>query len=333
VSTSGFTAFQMFAPDERVKYGQIRWWALGTFAKECARIIETARLERNPAPVNGLVPELLVSSVEDLPLVAAHCKILLEIITGEVHHLAALIAEAPALFQPLAADDTFRQLGIVVEGFGRFARRARQIEQAFIESVRYEKRSQSTPFGNRVELIVSRANLELRAMARHYVGYTESIPVALGRLRELRAAGNLTEGVSLLFSPRFDPDDSLPRLVNLLNEEIDLAIEIIASGGTRTSAKAGKVYAMMNPSMPGLVKIGRTGASAEERAAQLSTTGVPTPFIVLHEVEVDDSEAGERKVHQSLKSHRVSDRREFFAIEPKHAVAALNALAAEQVER
>jgi len=70
-----------------------------------------------------------------------------------------------------------------------------------------------------------------------------------------------------------------------------------------------------------------TDFKQKERAAQLSTTGVPTLFIVLHEVELDDCEAGDREVHDALGSHRVSDRREFFAIEPKRAVAALNELA------
>lgn len=39
------------------------------------------------------------------------------------------------------------------------------------------------------------------------------------------------------------------------------------------------VYVLTNPAMPGLVKIGMTGGSvADERVAQLYTSGVPFPF-------------------------------------------------------
>lgn len=39
------------------------------------------------------------------------------------------------------------------------------------------------------------------------------------------------------------------------------------------------VYVLTNPSMPGLVKIGKTTQKeVSERMTQLYTTGVPTPF-------------------------------------------------------
>ncbi len=43
----------------------------------------------------------------------------------------------------------------------------------------------------------------------------------------------------------------------------------------------GYVYVLMNSSMRGLVKIGKTEREPEERAKELSaSTGVPTPFMV-----------------------------------------------------
>lgn len=38
------------------------------------------------------------------------------------------------------------------------------------------------------------------------------------------------------------------------------------------------VYVLTNPSMPGLVKVGKTTTSPGQRMAELHTTGVPTAF-------------------------------------------------------
>ncbi len=77
----------------------------------------------------------------------------------------------------------------------------------------------------------------------------------------------------------------------------------------------GYVYALINPSLPDLVKVGKTARSPEERAAELSAaTGVPTPFIVGFSIHVSDCGGAERYAHQALASRgfRLSDNREFF---------------------
>ena len=75
----------------------------------------------------------------------------------------------------------------------------------------------------------------------------------------------------------------------------------------------GVVYVLENDSFKGLVKIGYTCRSAEQRAAELSTTSVPTPFRVAYESRrVDDVKGVERRVHDKLRNVRVSGRREFF---------------------
>lgn len=74
----------------------------------------------------------------------------------------------------------------------------------------------------------------------------------------------------------------------------------------------GYVYILSNPSMPGLVKIGRSKRWPEERAKQLHQTGVPTPFAVVDYQFSPNSQELERWVHDALSDHRVSDRREFF---------------------
>jgi hypothetical protein len=83
------------------------------------------------------------------------------------------------------------------------------------------------------------------------------------------------------------------------------------------------IYIFSNPSMPGIVKIGKTTASPDQRALELHTTGVPTPFVLELSVEVDDCTASERVVHLSLQSHRVANNREFFQISVAQAVEAV----------
>ena len=79
----------------------------------------------------------------------------------------------------------------------------------------------------------------------------------------------------------------------------------------------GHVYVLTNPSMPGLVKIGRTKNRPQERANDLFTTGVPTPFVVHCSVYTKDCIGLESKAHKTFASHRVSGRREFFQIDPE----------------
>ncbi|WP_198174539.1 GIY-YIG nuclease family protein [Burkholderia pseudomallei] len=76
----------------------------------------------------------------------------------------------------------------------------------------------------------------------------------------------------------------------------------------------GYVYILVNPSMPGLVKIGRTLRDARTRARELSSTSVPTPFQVAFELFAEQHEALETRVHQALTDFRVDAAREFFSL-------------------
>lgn len=89
----------------------------------------------------------------------------------------------------------------------------------------------------------------------------------------------------------------------------------------------GYVYILINASMPGLIKVGMTTRSVEERAEELSrATGVPTAFVVAYKVEVNDCESGEKYVHSVLedKGYRVNKNREFFTAPLYVAVDAIN---------
>ena len=83
---------------------------------------------------------------------------------------------------------------------------------------------------------------------------------------------------------------------------------------------AGYVYILINQSMPGLIKIGRTFRDSRDRARELHTTGVPTPFEVAFELFSLEHEKVEERIHQQLESFRVSINREFFRYPLKNAI-------------
>ena len=87
--------------------------------------------------------------------------------------------------------------------------------------------------------------------------------------------------------------------------------------------KIGHVYVMLNPAMPGVVKIGRTRGQTKARARQLHSTGVPKEFVVLWQELVHDSDEVEKEIHERFKTSRVNSRREFFEVEPQEAIQTL----------
>ena len=94
----------------------------------------------------------------------------------------------------------------------------------------------------------------------------------------------------------------------------------------------GYVYILSNPSLPGLVKIGQTSRSPEERARELSkNTSIPENFVVEFEIYTDDRVELEKDAHRQLSSYRVNTRREFFRVEIEKAAQLLRQ-AAEQLQ-
>jgi DNA-directed RNA polymerase subunit RPC12/RpoP len=69
---------------------------------------------------------------------------------------------------------------------------------------------------------------------------------------------------------------------------------------------------MTNPAMPGLVKVGFTTGTPEERARQLDSTGVPASFVVDYALFVENPSHVEDCAHVKLEKWRVSRGREFF---------------------
>ena len=83
----------------------------------------------------------------------------------------------------------------------------------------------------------------------------------------------------------------------------------------------GYVYILINPGMPGLVKIGQTQGDPKDRAKEVSRgTGVPHAFAVVHFEHVPDRVATERRVHRRLAGLRGNRRREFFEMPTADAI-------------
>jgi hypothetical protein len=84
---------------------------------------------------------------------------------------------------------------------------------------------------------------------------------------------------------------------------------------------SGVIYVLTNPALKGLLKIGKTTRSVEERAAEISgATGVPTKFLVAYEDFVEDCDLAERRIHTALSQYRYGKDREFFALKLKDAL-------------
>lgn len=93
----------------------------------------------------------------------------------------------------------------------------------------------------------------------------------------------------------------------------------------------GYVYILSNPSMPGLVKIGRTIRSVDGRASELYQTGVPTPFVVEHFVLSPNCVELEGDIHGMMPDLRVGVGREFFRCDAQQARDLLDEALLEQL--
>ena len=94
----------------------------------------------------------------------------------------------------------------------------------------------------------------------------------------------------------------------------------------------GIVYVLSNPSMPGLVKIGKTSrGSVLKRLGELYSTGVPVPFECEFAGRVIDEHKVEKAFHMAFGPYRVNPKREFFQIEPEQAITLLQLMITEDV--
>lgn len=92
----------------------------------------------------------------------------------------------------------------------------------------------------------------------------------------------------------------------------------------------GYVYILTNEAMPGLVKIGKTTRSVEQRAAELTHTGIPFPFDIADQVYSPDCSELEGWVHGVLAESRINAQREFFLCDTAKASKILHQAHEEQ---
>lgn len=77
----------------------------------------------------------------------------------------------------------------------------------------------------------------------------------------------------------------------------------------------GFIYCLINPSMPGLVKIGFTHKHPATRMEELTkATACPSPFEMLAFFDTAIPRQVERAIHQELDEYRSNPGREFFAV-------------------
>lgn len=91
--------------------------------------------------------------------------------------------------------------------------------------------------------------------------------------------------------------------------------------------KSGYVYILVNPSMPNMIKIGKTTKHPLDRVKELSAgTNVPTPFQVAYYQPCPDIDYVEKRMHESFDSKRVKENREFFTTSIFKAATCLDSI-------
>lgn len=116
-------------------------------------------------------------------------------------------------------------------------------------------------------------------------------------------------------------DDERNRIKSQL-ASIDKRLDSIAY--RESHSKAGWLYVISSPSLPGLVKLGVTRQlNPVMRIRQLSSSSLPEPFHAHCFVFSDDCFELENNIHKYFDKERVNPDREFFRIEPKEAIDVL----------
>ena len=87
---------------------------------------------------------------------------------------------------------------------------------------------------------------------------------------------------------------------------------------------SGFIYVFTNPSMQGLVKIGKSAKDPREyRLKELNTTGVPEPFICDYSALVQNEDNLEKALHDRFSTERKNKNREFFKVGVQEVISAI----------
>ena len=116
-------------------------------------------------------------------------------------------------------------------------------------------------------------------------------------------------------------DDERNRIKSQL-ASIDKRLDSIAY--RESHSKAGWLYVISSPSLPGLVKLGCTRRlNPALRVRELSSSSLPEPYHAHCVVFSDNCFELENNIHKYFDKERVNPDREFFRIEPKEAIDVL----------
>jgi len=94
----------------------------------------------------------------------------------------------------------------------------------------------------------------------------------------------------------------------------------------------GIVYILTNDAMPGIIKIGITEDSVENRIKTLDNTSLPLPFRFYFAIESKRYKTIERNMHDAFAAFRVRENREFFRMDPERAVSALKIAGEKEIK-
>lgn len=133
-------------------------------------------------------------------------------------------------------------------------------------------------------------------------------------------AASLRRTKKLFQRPRKNPfvDSSGAPLSGYRNSAIDWKPPVALDSAPLI---AGVVYVLTNSALPGLVKIGWTERSVEDRVKELQTTGVPAPFRIAYALNHPFASKLERLIHMHLKEKRYRGNREFFRCTVAQAIS------------
>jgi hypothetical protein len=92
----------------------------------------------------------------------------------------------------------------------------------------------------------------------------------------------------------------------------------------------GFLYILSNAAFPDLLKIGFSRKVPTERAEELFTTGVPSPFVIEYYCLVEGNVELESQVHRTLAEHRHREDREYFRVDVGTVVSAIQSMCAPE---
>ena len=81
------------------------------------------------------------------------------------------------------------------------------------------------------------------------------------------------------------------------------------------NSNSGFVYCLTIPRMPGIVKIGYTTKTIEQRLKDLDNTSVVEPLQLYYAGKVRNPLSVEKKIHEIYREYRIRPNREFFEVD------------------